>query len=142
MPTMLLLANAYVEDVRPAGWTKAITYSQKVIELAKADAPDADKTRKLSAGSAYSSLGWAYVRQEKTPAAIVELKAAASLLKGQDDGAYATASYRLGYAYEKVKKAAEARAALEEAVKIPGPLQAPSRELLEKVNNLRAAKPK
>jgi len=68
MPTMLMLANAYVEDARPAGWTKAINYSQKVIELAKANAPDADKSRKVSGGVAHSSLGWAYVRQEKTPA--------------------------------------------------------------------------
>jgi len=142
MPTMLMLANAYVEDVRPAGWTKAVTYSQKVITLAKADAPDADKSRKLSGGVAHSSLGWAYVRQEKMPAAILELKTAASLLKGQDDAAYATALYRLGYAYGKVNKVPEARAVLEDAVKIPGPLQGLSRELLEKVNNLRAAKPK
>lgn len=142
MPTMLMLANAYVEDPRPAGWTKAITYSKKVIVLAKADAPDADKSRKLSGGVAHSSLGWAYVRQEKTASAIVELKTAATLLKGQDATAYATALYRLGYAYGKVNRVAEARAVLEEAVKIPGPLQGPSRELLERVNNLRAAKPK
>ena len=142
MPTMLLLANAYVEDTRPAGWAKAITYSQKVITLAKADAPDADKSRKLSGGAAHSSLGWAYMRQEKTPAAIVELKTAAALLKGQDDTAYATALYRLGYGYGKANRVAEARAVLEEAVKIPGPLQAPSRDLLEKVNGLRTAKPK
>jgi tetratricopeptide (TPR) repeat protein len=142
MPTLLLLANAYVEDTRPAGWTKAITYSQKVIALAKADAPDADKTRKVSAGVAHSSLGWAYIRQDKTLAAIGELKQAAALLKGQDDGSYATALYRLGYTYGKANKVAEARAALEEGVKIPGPYQAPSRELLERVNNLRAAKPK
>ena len=142
MPTLLLLANAYVEDARPAGWAKAITYSQKVIELAKANAPDADKTRKLSAGAAHSSLGWAYVRQEKTPAAIVELKTAGVLLKGQDDTAYAAALYRLGYAYGKVNRVADARTVLEEAVKIPGPLQAPSRDLLDKVTNLRVAKPK
>jgi tetratricopeptide (TPR) repeat protein len=142
MPTMLMLANAYVEDARPAGWTKAINYSQKVIELAKADAPDADKSRRVSGGVAHSSLGWAYVRQEKTPAAIVELKSAAALLKGQDDGSYATALYRLGYAYGKANKVVDARTVLEEAVKIPGPLQAQSRDLLAKVNALRPAKPK
>ena len=142
VPTMLLLANAYVEDTRPAGWAKAIAYSQKVIALSKADAPDADKARKISAGSAHSSMGWAYVRQEKMPAAIVELKAAAALLKGQDDGSYATALYRLGYVYGKTNNVADARAVLEEAVKIPGPLQGPSRDLLEKVNGLRTAKPK
>jgi len=142
MPTMLMLANAYVEDARPAGWTKAINYSQKVIELAKANDPDADKSRKVSGGVAHSSLGWAYVRQEKTPAGIIELKSAAPLLKGQDDASYATALYRLGYAYGKANKVADARAVLEEAVKIPGPLQAPSRDLLAKVNALRSAKPK
>lgn len=140
IPTMLLLSNAYVEDARPAGWSKAITYSQKVIALAKPDAPDADKSRKLSGGVAHSSLGWAYVRQEKTSAAIVELKTAATLLKGQDEASYATALYRLGYAYGKVNRVADARTVLEEAVRIPGPLQAPSRDLLAKVNALGTTK--
>jgi tetratricopeptide (TPR) repeat protein len=135
MPTMLLLANAYVEDSRPASWAKAITYSQKVIAMAKGDAPDADKSHKLSAGVAHSTLGYAYAKQEKPAAAIPELKAAAALLKGQDDTSYATALYRLGWAYGKTNRIAEARAVLEEAIKIPGPLQAPSQELLNKVNS-------
>jgi tetratricopeptide (TPR) repeat protein len=142
MPTMLLLANAYVEDVRPTGWAKAITYSQKVIGLAKADAPDADRSRKLAGGVAHSSLGWAYVRQGKFAAAVPELKTAAATLKGQDDVSYATALYRLGYAYGKTNKVADARAVLEQAVKIPGPYQAPSRDLLATVNSLGTAKPK
>jgi tetratricopeptide (TPR) repeat protein len=137
MPTMLLLANAYVEDSRPGSVGKAVTYAQKVIELAKADAPDADKSRKLSAGVAHSTLGYAYAKQDKTPAAIPELKAAADLLRGQDEVSYATALYRLGWAYGKTNKVAEARTALEEAVQIPGPLQAPSRELLNKINSAR-----
>src|SRR5215472_6555064 len=141
MPTMLLLANAYVEDPRPTSLGKAITYSQKVIELAKADAPDADQSRKLSAGVAHSTLGYAYAKQDKVAAAIPELKAAADLLRGQgqDQVPYATALYRLGWAYGKTNKIPEAKAALEEAVKIPGPLQAPSRDLLNKVS---AARPK
>jgi tetratricopeptide (TPR) repeat protein len=142
MPTMLLLANAYVEDVRPTGWAKAITYSQKVIGLAKADAPDADRSRKLAGGVAHSSLGWAYVRQGKFAAAVPELKTAAATLKGQDDVSYATALYRLGYAYGKTNKVADARAVLEQAVKIPGPYQEPSRDLLATVNSLGTAKPK
>lgn len=141
MPTMLLLANAYADDTRPGSVAKAITYSQKVIALAKADAPDADKSRKLSAGVAHSTLGYAYAKQEKTAIAIPELKAATALLKGQDDVAYATALYRLGWAYGKTNKIAEAKAALEEAVKIPGPLQAPAQDLLNKVNSARP-KPK
>jgi tetratricopeptide (TPR) repeat protein len=135
MPTMLLLANAYVEDSRPASWAKAITYSQKVITMAKGDDPGADQSHKLSAGLAHSTLGYAYAKQEKAAAAIPELKAAAALLKGQDDTSYATALYRLGWAYGKTNRIAEARAVLEEAIKIPGPLQAPSQELLNKVNS-------
>lgn len=140
MPTMLLLASTYVEDSRPASWAKAITYSQKVIELAKADAADADKSRKLSGGVAHSTLGYALAKQEKAAAAVPELKAAAALLKGQDDVAYATALYRLGWAYGKTNRAADARAVLEEAIKIPGPLQEPCRQLLATVNSARKPK--
>ena len=135
--TLLLLANAYVDDSRPGSVDKAVTYSQKVIELAKADAPDADKSRRLSGGVAHSTLGYAYTKQDKTAAAIPELQSAAALLKGQDDVAYATALYRLGWAYGKTNQIADAKAVLEEAAKIPGPLQTPSQDLLNKVNTAR-----
>lgn len=135
MPTMLLLANAYVEDAKPGGVGKAVTYSQRVIELAKADAADADKTRKLSAGVAHSTLGYAYMKQDKTSAAVPELKKASELLKGQDETSYATALYRLGYAYAKLNRVADAKVVLGEAVGIAGPLQKPSQELLDKVNS-------
>jgi len=139
VPALLLLANAYVEDTKPASVTKAVTYAQKVIVLSKADAPDAERSQKLSAGVAHSTLGFAYMKQEKTAAAVPELKSAAALLKGQDDVAYATALYRLGYAYAKLNKTADAREVLNEAVRIPGPLQQPSKDLLAKVS---AAKPR
>lgn len=138
IPALLMLANTYVEETKPASWAKAVTYSQKVVTLAKADAPDADKSRKLSAGVAHSTLGYAYMKQDKTAAAIPELKSASSLLKGQDDTAYSAALYRLGYAYAKLSRTTEARDVLNEAVKIQGPLQQPLRELLEKVNSARA----
>jgi tetratricopeptide (TPR) repeat protein len=138
IPVLLMLASTYVEDSKPANVAKAATYSQKVITLAKANEPDADRSRKLSAGVAHSTLGYAYMKQDKTASAIPEFKSAAALLKGQDDIAYATALYRLGYAYAKVNKTTDAREALNEAVKIAGPLQEPSRELLEKVNAARA----
>jgi tetratricopeptide (TPR) repeat protein len=138
MPVLLMLAATYVEETKPASVAKAVTYSQKVVGIAKADEPDADKSRKLSAGVAHSTLGYAYMKQDKTAAAITELKSASALLKGQDDVAYATALYRLGYAYAKLSKTTEAREVLNEAVKIEGPLQQPSRELLEKVNSARA----
>lgn len=138
IPVLLMLASTYVEDSKPANVAKAATYSQKVITLAKANEPDADRSRKLSAGVAHSTLGYAYMKQDKTASAIPEFKSASALLKGQDDIAYATALYRLGYAYAKVNKTTDAREALNEAVKIAGPLQEPSRELLEKVNAARA----
>jgi hypothetical protein len=132
------MANAYVEETSPSAVTKSITYAQKVIELAKADAPDADRSRKLSAGVAESTLGFGLMKQDKTAGAVSHLKSASNLLKGQDDVAYATALYRLGFAYAKLNRVTDARLVLTEAVKIPGPLQQPSRELLGKVNAARA----
>jgi len=137
VPALLLLANAYVEDTKPASVLKSVTYAQKVIALSKGDAPDAQRSQKLSAGVAHSTLGFAYMKQDKTAAAIPELKSAGSLLKGQDDVAYATALYRLGYAYAKLNKKAEAIAVLNDAIAIPGPLQQPSRDLLSKVESAR-----
>ena len=138
IPALILLSNFYVDDSKPGSVTKAASYAQKVIELAKADAPDADKSRRLSAGVAHSTLGYALMKQEKTPAAVPQLKSATELLKGQDDTAYAAALYRLGYAYAKLNKISEARETLQEAVKIQGPIQQPAQELLTKVNTARA----
>jgi tetratricopeptide (TPR) repeat protein len=138
LTALLLLANFYGDDAKPGSAAKAITYSQKVIEVAKADAPDADKTRKISAGVAHNTIGWAYLKQEKTAASIAELKTAAALLKGQDEQQYARALYGLGFAYGKLNKLTEAREVLTEAAKIPGPLQPMSQDLLAKVNSARA----
>jgi len=138
LAALLLLGGFYGDDARPGSAAKAISYSQKAIEVAKADAPDADKSRKLSAGAAHNTIGWAYLKQEKTTVAIPELKAAAALLKGQDDQQYARALYGLGFAYGKLNKLTEARDVLTEAVKIPGPLQPMSQDLLTKVNSARA----
>lgn len=138
LPALLLLAGFYVEDIKPGSVGKAITYSQKAIELAKADAPDADKSRKLTAGVAHSTIGYAYLKQDKSLAAIPELKSATGLLKGQDDASYAVAMYRLGFAYAKLSKTTEAREVLTEAVKIQGPMQGMTQDLLNKVNAARA----
>src|SRR5450631_4031863 len=97
LAALLLLASFYGDDSKPGSAAKAITYSQKAIDVAKGDAPDADKSRKLSAGAAHSTIGWAYLKQEKTAAAITELKIASALLKGQDDQQYARAMYGLGF---------------------------------------------
>lgn len=138
LPTLLLLATTYVDDPKPGSLTMAVTYSQKAIEAAKADAPNADRSRKVSAGVAYSTLGYAYMKEDKTAASIPELKSASSLLKGLDDQQYAIAMYRLGFAYAKLSKVSEAREVLQEAVKISGPVQQPAQDLLAKVNAARA----
>lgn len=138
LPALLLLSAAYVDDSKPGGVNKAITYSQKAIAVAKADAPDADRGRKVSAGVAHSTLGYAYMKQEKTAAAVPELKSASALLKGEDDPQYAIALYRLGYAYGKLNRFTEAQEVLNEAVKIPGPVQPLAQDLLTKVNAARA----
>jgi tetratricopeptide (TPR) repeat protein len=138
LPALLLLANFYADDAKPGSAAKAIAYSQKVIEITKPDAPDADKSRKISGGVAHNTMGWTYLKQEKTASAITELKAASTLLKGEDDQQYARALYGLGFAYGKLNKLTEAREVLTEAVKIPGPLQAMSQDLLTKVNGARA----
>jgi len=132
---LLLLASHYSEANSSA---KAITYAQKAIDVAKPDAPDADKGRKLSAGAAHNIVGWAYFKQDKTAAAITEFKAAGALLKGQDDQQYASSLYGLGSSYGKLNKLTEARDALTEAAKIPGPVQGLSQDLLAKVNAARA----
>ena len=135
LPALLLMASYYADSNSSA---KAITFAQKAIEVAKPDAADADKSRKLSAGAAHNTIGWAYLKQEKTTAAIPELKTAAGLLKGQDEQQYARALYGLGFAYGKLNKLTEAREVLTEAVIIPGPLQAMSQDLLTKVNSARS----
>jgi len=138
LPALLLLANYYGDDSKPGSAAKALTYAQKAIEVSKADAPDADKSRKLSAGMAHNTIGWVYVKQDKGTAAIPEFKAASALLKGQDDQGYARALYGLGLVYGKENKLTEAREVLTEAAKIPGPLQAMAQDLLSKVNSARA----
>ena len=135
---LLELASFYSEDAKPGSAAKAIGYAQKAIAVANPDAADADTTRKLSAGVAHSTLGYAYMKQEKTAAAIPELKSAAALLKGQNDVQYAIALYRLGFAYAKLMRNTEARDVLVEAVKISGPVQSMSQDLLNKVNAARA----
>ena len=133
LPALLLLANAYVDDAKAGSTAKAVTYAQRAITAAKADAPDADKAHKVSAGAAHATLGYAYMKQDKTMAAITELKAATTLLKDQPDQD-ARPLYLLGFAYAKLNRVNEARQALMQAVSIPGPVQKPAQELLAKVN--------
>jgi tetratricopeptide (TPR) repeat protein len=138
LPTLLMLANTYADDPKPGNLPKAVSYAEKAVTIAKADAPDADRSRKVSGGLAQSTLGYAHMKQDKTAMAIPELQSACTLLKGQDDQSYAVAGYRLGYAYAKLNKVTEAREVLMDVVKIQGPVQPLAQELLTKVNAARA----
>jgi len=138
LPILLMLANTYADDPKSGSLPKAVSYAEKVLEIAKPDAPDADRSRKLSAGLAQSTLGYAHMKQDKTAMAIPELRSACTLLKGQDDQSYAVAGYRLGYAYAKLNKVSEAREVLMDVVKIQGPVQPLAQDLLGKVNAARA----
>ena len=138
LAALLLLAGAYVDDPKPGSIAKATTYAQRAITVAKGDQPDADKPRKISAGAAHSILGYADIKADRTTASIAELKSALALLKGQDDQQYSIALYRLGFVYAKLNQVTEARDVLTEAVRIPGPVQAMSQDLLTKVNAARA----
>jgi len=139
LPALLLLANNYVDSSEPGALAKAVTYAQKAIVAAKADDPAADKSQKISAGVAHSVMGRAYAKQSKTLPSIGELKSATTLLKGNDEQQYAVAAYYLGWDYAKLNKLTEARAVLNEAAGIPGPVQQPVKDLLTKVNTARAA---
>jgi tetratricopeptide (TPR) repeat protein len=139
LPALLMLANTYVNSSEPATLAKAATYAQRAIVAAKADAPDADASHKVSAGVAHSTLGQVYAKQQKTASSIAELKSAVTLLKGQDEQQYAVAAYFLGWDYAKTNKLTEARVVLNDAIAIPGPMQGPVKELLTKVNSARAA---
>jgi tetratricopeptide (TPR) repeat protein len=139
LPALLLLANTYVDSSEPGGLAKAISYAQKAVVAAKADDPAAEKSQKISAGVGHSVMGRAYAKQQKTLPSISELKSATTLLRGNDEQQYAVAAYYLGWDYAKVNKLTEARAILNDAAAIPGPVQQPVKDLLTKVNTARAA---
>src|SRR5262249_618563 len=63
LPGVLVLASYYGDDKKPGSTAKAVTYAQKAIDVAKPDAPDADKSRKAAAGAAHNTIGWAYLKE-------------------------------------------------------------------------------
>jgi tetratricopeptide (TPR) repeat protein len=128
IPILLMLANAYSEDATQL--PKTITYASKVITLT---ANSTEANQKLSAGVAHSTLGFAYLKQNKLGPAIAELKTAAGMLQA-DAQAEQAALFRLGYAYAKQNRRADSIAALQKAAAIDGPYQAPARQMLAKVS--------
>lgn len=135
---LTLMANAFAEDPKGADLAKADAYARKAIELAKSDKTTPEANRSITEGFAHQILGYTLLRQEKTPAAIVELKTASTMLKS-DPAKYSIALYRLGYAYAKSNQTANAKQTLAEAAGLEGPFQQAARELLDKVNSAKPA---
>jgi tetratricopeptide (TPR) repeat protein len=133
MSTLVVLAVAFAEFPDASYATRSETYARKALNVPKTQTKLDESRYLLYSGLAHSALGYALMRQERTLPAIAELKTASTELKGHSDS-YATALYRLGFAYAKTGKLPEAKLALTEAAAIRGPYQEPSRELLTKVS--------
>jgi tetratricopeptide (TPR) repeat protein len=132
--TLVVLSEAFGDSSDAAAATRAESYARKALDLAKdpATAPaDAGQLR-LYSGMAHSALGYALLKQDKNLPAIAELRTATADLKGQGD-AYSGALYRLGFAYAKTGKLADAKVTLTELAAIQGPFQPMARDLLAKV---------
>ncbi|HXZ80988.1 MAG TPA: hypothetical protein VEG30_13745 [Terriglobales bacterium] len=136
---LTLMANAFAEEPKGTYLSKADSYARRAIEAAKKNASTTDASLRITEGLAHEVLGYTLLRQEKTPAAIAELKTAASMLK-DDPAKYSITLYRLGFAYAKSNRIADAKETLAEAVKVQGPFQQASKELLDKVNARPVAK--
>ncbi len=130
---LTLMANAFAEDPKGADLAQADTYARKAIEIVKSDQKSPAESRLVAEGFAHEILGYSLLRQEKTSAAIVELKTATGMLKA-DSAKYSVALYRLGFAYAKSKQTAAAKQTLAEAMTVDGPFKQAAKELLDKVN--------
>lgn len=130
---LAVLADAFADSAAPANAVRAEGYARKALDLAKTQKPTDENRLMLYQGLAHSALGYALLKQEKTAPAIVELKMATEQLKGNTE-LYAPALYRLGFAYAKTGKLADAKATLTELAAMQGPYQQPARELLAKVD--------
>ncbi len=130
VPTLLLLSNAYAED--PRNVAKSVEYAQKAVKLSALGA-DATPEQKLTLGMAKSTLGYALLKQEKAEAALPDLKEAASLLQ-DNSGLYEDALFRLGFAYARLGRRADAQATLKKCADMKGPFAKPAQDVLAKLN--------
>jgi len=128
--TLLLLANAYVDENK--NLAKAVEYGQKAVKLS-AVKDDANPDQKLTAGMAKSTLGWAYLKQDKAALAAPELKDAVGLLSDNAQ-LLEEAYYRAGFAYAKLGKKADAQDVLQKCIAMNGPFLKYAKDLLNEVN--------
>ncbi len=137
---LTLMANAFAEDPKGTELVKAGTYARKAIEIVKADTTTPEANRIVTEGFAHQILGYSLLRQEKTPAAITELKTAVAMLQS-DPTKLSIALYRLGFAYAKSNQTENAKKTLTDATAVEGPFKEAAKELLVKVNTPRPAAP-
>lgn len=138
--TLVVLSEAYTESSQPGAGARAEGYARKAIEAAAGQKAGDTGQLQLYTGLAHSALGYALMKQEKSAAAIPELKTACSMLKEHSD-AYPTALYRLAFAYAKTPgRLPDAKATLNELIAIPGPYQQPARDLMAQVQAASTAK--
>ncbi len=131
--TLVVLSEAYAESSQPGASARAEGYARKAIDAAAGQKATEANQLQLYTGLAHSALGYALMKQEKSAAAIPELKTACSMLKDHSD-AYSAALYRLAFAYAKTPgRLADAKATLTELIAIPGPYQQPARDLMAQV---------
>ncbi|HMF91424.1 MAG TPA: hypothetical protein VKL40_12335 [Candidatus Angelobacter sp.] len=129
---LVVLSEAYSGSTDAASGPRAEAYARKALDLAKTQTPTPENRLAVYTGMGHSALGNALLKQDKNLPAIAELKTACDQLKGQAE-AYPLALYRLGFAYAKTGKLADAKVVLTELVAIEGPYQQPGRDLLAKV---------
>lgn len=138
--TLVVLSEAYGASAEATSGARAESYARKALEVAGGQKPTPENRLALFTGLAHSALGYALLKQDKNLPAIAELKLATAQLKDQPE-AYPPALYRLGFAYAKTGKLAEAKVALTELAAIEGPYRQPARDLLAKVQAGAAARP-
>ena len=132
--TLALLGYALVEDGDPKNpyLTKAMEYARKAVDLGTPQATADNRPTRLSVGLAHEALGYGLMKQEKTAASIPEFKSASELLK-DDPGSQEVVLFRMGYAYAKLKRSADARETLNQVVAMKGPMAQAAKDVLAKM---------
>jgi tetratricopeptide (TPR) repeat protein len=137
---MLLLLSDYYSE-KGEQLDKADAYARKVLsnlETAQKPAGLADEQwateKTLQKGLALSTLGQVSMQKKQNAQAIVNLRAAAPLLKSNDTS-YARNQYRLGFALLNLKKTAEAKEAFVQAASVNSVYRALAQEKVKEIED-------
>jgi tetratricopeptide (TPR) repeat protein len=135
---MLILLADYLSE-RGEQLEKAQEYANKSLELlAKSEKPEqiAEEQwvqhKALQQGLTLSALGQIHIQKNRLPQAEDAFRKASPLLK-PDAVTYGRNLYRLGFTLARLKKTAEARSVLQEAVAMKGPYSPLAQETLSKL---------